>query len=237
MTDGALLARATIALVAVSLLTAFVAGASTLIQVRFAGRQNEIAQEESLTGLVAELAHESRALIGANEEQRSAIKQARLADAEEAFALVGRIHDPTPAVDNYEIGLVFVEEDENSKAIVSFGRAGAATDSPHFRSAALIKDAELLFAVGGHKNVIRARLDASLAAHAYDKQPDTSNYVIDYNRAAGALFDANRDPANCPKALQAALRAIKAEETKLMEIRDLSNSRKSAESRCGTRRL
>ena len=128
---------ATVAGVAISLLAA----GFTLDQIRVAEQQNKVAEEESLTTLVAELTHEARSLTGANEEQQSAIKQARLGDAEEAFALVDRLHEQAPAIDNYEIGLAFKEEDEDDKAIVSFGRAGSVTGSPHFRSAALLQEA------------------------------------------------------------------------------------------------
>lgn len=218
---------ATVAGVVVSLLAA----GFTLTQIHVAERQNEVAQEESLTTLVAELTHESRALAGANEEQRSAIKQARLGDAEEAFALVGRLHEAAPAVDNYEIGLTFKEEDEYGKAIMSFSRAGSATSSPHFRSAALIQEAGLLFTLGGQSNVSRARLDSRLAAHAYDGQPYATRYVVDYNRAAGALFDANHDSWNCRTALRSAQEAIKAE-GKIMEIPSLRNSLSTAKNQC-----
>jgi hypothetical protein len=219
---------ATVGGVVVSLLAA----GFTLAQVRVAEEQNKVAEQESLTTLVAELTHESRALSGANEEQQSAIKQARLADAEEAFALAGRLQETAPAVDNYEIGLTFKEEDEDSKAIASFSRAGSATGSPHFRSAALLQEATLLFALGGSRNVARARLDSKLAANAYDGQPYATKYVIDYNRAAGALFDANRDPHNCRRSLRSAEDAIKAEPTQLMEIPSLRDSLESAQKEC-----
>jgi hypothetical protein len=181
---------------------------------------------------VAELTHEARSLTGANEEQQSAIKQARLGDAEEAFALVGRLHQQAPAIDSYEIGLAFKEEDEDDKAIVSFARAGSVTGSPHFRSAALLQEAALLFEMGGDDNVRRARLDSLQAAHAYDGQPYATPYVIDYNRAAGALFDANRDPRNCSLALRSAEQAISAERARLMEITSLRASLKGATARC-----
>jgi hypothetical protein len=219
---------ATVAGVAISLLAA----GFTLTQIRVAEQQNKVAEEESLTTLVAELTHESRALTGANEEQQSAIKQARLGDAEEAYALVGRLGEMAPAIDNYEIGLAFKEEDEGAKAIASFSRAGEATGAPHFRSAALLQEAALLFVLGGPDNVHHARLDASLAAHAYDGQRYATRYVIDYNRAAGALFDANRDSRNCRRALESATQAIDPERTRLMAIASLRDSLTSARQRC-----
>jgi hypothetical protein len=223
-----LASMATVAGVAISLLAA----AFTLDQIRVAEQQNRVAEEESLTTLVAEITHEARALTGANEEQQSAIKQARLGDAEEAFALVGRLHEQAPAIDNYEIGLAFKEEDEDDKAIISFARAGSVTGSPHFRSAALLQEAALLFEMGGQDNVIEARRDAQLAAHAYDGQPYATPYVIDYNRAAGALFDANRDLPNCSRALRSAQQAISGERVRLMEIASLRASLKVATERC-----
>jgi hypothetical protein len=223
-----LASMATLAGVAISLLAA----GFTLDQIRVAEQQNKVAEEESLTTIVAELTHEARALTGANEEQQSAIKQARLGDAEEAFALVGRLQEQAPAIDNYEIGLAFKEEDEDEKAILSFSRAGSVTGSPHFRSAALLQEAALLFEMGGEDNLQEARLDSLLAAHAYDGQPYATPYVIDYNRAAGALFDANRDPQNCSRALQLAQRAISAERARLMEIASLRASLKGATEQC-----
>lgn len=223
-----LASMATVAGVGISLLAA----AFTLDQIRVAEQQNKVAEEESLTTLVAELTHEVRDLTGANEEQQSAIKQARLGDAEEAFALVGRLHEQAPAIDNYEIGLAFKEEDEDDKAILAFGRAGSVRDSPHFRSAALLQEAALLFEMGGSENVRQARRDSLLAAHAYDHQPYATPYVIDYNRAAGALFDANRDPQNCSRALHSAQQAISGERVRLMEIASLRASLEGATERC-----
>jgi hypothetical protein len=163
-----------VALGLVTLVSAFAAVKlveATSNQNHIADRQNEVAKQESeiarqesltsaLTTLVAELTHESRALVGANPAQATAINQARLADAGEAHALAGQL-SVVSAVDNYEVGQVFVEEGENGKALDAFTKAGNKQSDPRYRAQALLKRAELLFRLGGKRYRGEARYDTT----------------------------------------------------------------------------
>lgn len=150
---------------------------------------SKAAQRANLTSLVAELTHDKEAEATAEPAQIAAIEHARTADAEEAAAIMARLAEPAPAVDDYEVGIAFEEAHENAKAIGFFELAGGAVNSPRYRSAALLKAAGILFPLRDPGDVREAEADVETAFHAFDDQHYTSAQIRSDNELNAERFD------------------------------------------------
>jgi len=186
----------------ISALVAVVAAFLALSQLDFAKQQNEIADRQSLATLVTDIAQQTLVLSTATPTQRVVVLQDRLADAEEAAALVNTLKEREPAIDDYEIGLAFEGSDEDYRALRSLERGAESKSAPHYRATSLRLASEILYSLGGAANARRAREDTALAYDAFEGHPDVSRVTLDKNHAFTDLFEIRRlTHIDCEQAL------------------------------------
>lgn len=160
-------------------------------QLHLADAQTSTGYRQSLVSVVTDIAQQTRALATAPGAQRSAIEQARLADAAQGFALVNALHGQVPAIDDYELGLGFEGEVEDHDALISFYRAVAGND-PKYRASSLREAAGILYELGGPVDDREAERDIQRAYYTYHDQKDVTRAARDSNYAISDAYDAWR---------------------------------------------
>jgi hypothetical protein len=167
------------------------AGALTMgvFQYHETQQESKAEQRASLTSLIAELTRDKESEATAQPAQLTAIEHARTADAEEAAAIMTKLAEPAPAVDDYETGIAFEEANENGKAIQLFSLAAGEISAPRYRSAALLKAAGILFSLHYRNASREAEADVESAFHAFDRQHYISASIRSHNKTTAERFD------------------------------------------------
>jgi hypothetical protein len=188
-----------------SAVAAVAAAVIAVNQTHVAHEQSDSAALLSLSGLVSDISEQSSLLAKASDQStEEAIRNTRLADAEEALVLVERLPNGIPAIDSYEMGGAFQAEDDNPHALASYERAVRDANDPHIRSSALRAVAALLFQQPHRADQRRAREDMSAAYAAYAGQPYVSVTAVRANEAFTDEFDVGHGPSlSCSQSPQA----------------------------------
>jgi hypothetical protein len=159
-------------------------------QVRLANVENDATEQQSLVGVVTDIAHLTQAEATAPRDQVAPIHEASDADAALGLALVDALRDRVPAIDNLELGSAFEDSGEYHEASVAFARAASNATDPAYRSKALRAAAAIFYYIGGRSNDLTAQRDIAAAYHAFDGQPDVPGSQADQNRELADLWDA-----------------------------------------------
>jgi hypothetical protein len=185
----------------VSAIIAVLAAYSAFAQIDIAKSQNEIADRQSLSVIVADITQQKRVLEKTKGVATIVVEEAMLADAEEALALVDTLKASVPAVDNYEIGAAFEASGDYYNALRSFRRATQTESDPHYRASSWRGEAKIWYTLAGPTNIMRARVAVARAYHSYDGQPDVPRLTIESNEAFTDLFAAGYEaPSDCQRA-------------------------------------
>jgi tetratricopeptide (TPR) repeat protein len=185
----------------VGTVVAVVAAVIAYEQVHLASVQNEGAERVALVTLVTGIGQVTQSLATAPASLSTVLDEQRLADAAQGLELVNALHDQVPAIDNYELGVAFEGSGEYAEALKSWDRA-ATTADPHYRASALRGVAQILYRIGGVKNIRQAQIDIDKAYDAWVGKPDVSRNQIYSNKEFTDLFDIRNSaaPLDCARA-------------------------------------